>query len=89
MKALLVIDMSDEEYRLFKKYAKQEMIVDIGYDYDNISGWAFIRRKLLRVKPMPTQVIGYRNTFAIENKYMNYQDGYNACIDDILGDNNE
>lgn len=30
-----------------------------------------------------------KNTFAVENKYMNYQDGYNACLDEILGGNDE
>ena len=37
------------------------------------------------LKPMPTRVTD-RNTFAIENKYANYQDGYNECIDEILGE---
>ena len=35
------------------------------------------------LKPLPKYVKD-KNTFAIENKYMNYQDGYNACLDVIL-----
>ena len=78
------------------------MEVDLGYDdiedYEVVH--VFLIRKelphnyikvdgqLCNLKPMPTHVID-RNTFAIENKYANYQDGYNECIDEILGGNDE
>lgn len=34
-------------------------------------------------KEIPTHITD-KNTFAIENKHMNYQDGYNTCLDEIL-----
>jgi len=91
MKAIIVIDLNDTTLK--------------EWDTDTSKCWAEIKvhtpikggaygigcvysNDNVELKPMPTQVID-RNTFAIENKYMNYQDGYNACIDEILGGNDE
>lgn len=73
---IAVIDIADNDYYF-------DHIKDLK---EEIEGLLYVGGKVISLKPMPAQVID-RNTFAIENKHMNYQTGYNACLDEILGDN--
>ena len=81
MKAILVLNMpKDFDYRRCSIGGDGNIYYERkGEQRTSIIG------NIKNLKPMPTQVID-RNAFAIENKYMNYQDGYNACIDKILGE---
>ena len=79
-KVLLIIDMTDDEYKLFNTFFRKEiMTVDIGYYYDAIEGWSYLRKRLLSAKPMPE----YVNPSSYSDEY---GVGYNECIDKILGE---
>lgn len=84
MKAILIVDMpkSCSECPLFNSdfYACQLVFAEL---YEEVRKG--IRHENCPLKPLPKHVID-RNKFAIENKYMNYQDGFNACLDEILGE---
>ena len=83
-KAILVIDMPKTCDDC--KYCQNGRWLNYlcGLTYEEFEFFNGERKKFCPLKPMPTHVID-RNTFAIENKHMNYQDGYNACIDEITG----
>lgn len=76
-KVLLVVDMADEEFEAFDIFNEQEMIVDIGVYYNTFSGWSFIRKDLLCAKKMPEEISQLLGG--------DYTDGWNDCIDTILG----
>ena len=40
--------------------------------------------KTCPLKTVPKHVYNDKNKFAVENKYMSYQDGYNQAIDEML-----
>lgn len=97
MKAILVIDVKQDELDLLDEYKKQNMIVDIGYYYDEIQGWSFTRKKLSSIKSMPMYLetpylfrqmqiaSGLQNSDGSVPVYTeDYQEGWNDCIDAIL-----
>lgn len=84
-KVLLVIDMSDEDYQLLEKYTKQKMIVDIGFNHDNMFGWTFMRRKVLCAKPMPERI----NPLKVDSSNLldlGYMHGRNDLINEMEGE---
>lgn len=82
-KILLVIDMPDKEWKEFNNLKSQEMIVDIGFD----SGWTYIRKKLLAVKPMPESLNWkYINETVTDNCEYYRCVGRQELIDELIGD---
>lgn len=65
MKVLLVIDIEQYELDLLNEYKKQDMIVDIGFYYDKINGWSFMRKGLLSITPLPQKVHELRKRFEL------------------------
>ena len=89
-KVLLIVDMPDEEYKVFDIYKDQEMIVDIGFCHDDISGWSFLRKILLCAKQIPEKKPISRDRGKNHCEYslldrLEYQKGFNDCIEEILG----
>lgn len=80
MKALLVIDIP-EKHLNFINAEKGLKRVDIGYDYDEKEGWSYACYTLLEFKQMPERKIP--NGSDIYNDYVR---GWNACIDEIMGE---
>lgn len=84
-KAILVIDIPDDFFEYYGNFYEQfyvECDLRAKHKYENEDHSLGLIQEC-QIKPMLTHVTD-RNTFAIENKHMNYQDGYNACIGEIL-----
>lgn len=91
MKAVLVIDIPDDR-------KPEEYTVDRIWEYvpdeDDDRPYALYmgRKKVLRFKPLPQKKVPYFDPNAstydeeIERSIMNEIDGYNRCIDEILGE---
>ncbi len=89
MKAILVIDISEEAYEEISKSEVYQMCVDIGYDYSG-HGYSFYRpKKVLSLKPLPqkkdievNEIKDLMHTgYSIENIASL---GWNACIKRII-----
>lgn len=85
-KAILIVDMSKScaDCRLRRGLFCGENGNSL-YDYIHNDDSLNDKPSWCSLKPLPTHVTN-KNTFAVENKYMNYQDGYNACLDEITGE---
>lgn len=85
MKAVLVIDMPDEDLRDY--YANIEIFKDgvLRFSSDDL---AYPYRLKQRFKPLPQKKKIKKDEYG--NEIMFAEDvGYNKCLDDILGDNDD
>ena len=91
-KVLLIVDMTDNEYKLFNTFYKKEIMnVDIGYYYDAMEGWSYLRKKLLCAKPIPEPKDEHvkMDNWELGSIINAESRGYNKCLDEILGENDE
>lgn len=83
MKTILVIDIPDDYYEEYKDWT-------VNYDlrFDNNEGATESLKYVedVKLKPLPEKFT--REDYSIsEDTEIAYYEGYNACIDEILGEN--
>ena len=81
MKAILVIDIEDKAFEYYSKQNPKALTVDLMDHVGESRG--FYRPKFLSLKPMPQKK---QHEEEIDYDY-GYIDGWNDCIDEILGGN--
>lgn len=88
MKVILVIDMPEEYLKMIDSYDGNK-IVDIGFNFDEQDGWTFARSMMSSIKPMPQKAINDERPTDKSIIDHSFCEGWNACIDEILGETDD